>query len=816
MGHQEHHARQARREKAGILLLLLFAGLSAAIGQDRKLFPHDTVPRDRLVTTREFFAHLDLTIPSLRPVADALRSADTIRASQLFLDHLRRRSSPQYFFPPSSAPERSRAYRERYADDAAFMKDKAIDFQETYGADVDWRVPGKDLRGRPHTPNTVRSLARHLYAENFAILYHLTGDVGTVRFQMDHLRDFVSDFEAGKAETGGNDVFERFYAGHRIRNLMMFHQLLLASDVLTLDEQMYLVRTFLLHGAKVIDGSRKFNWGNHQLVGLCALYEMTLMYPEFSVMREWNRHVFALILEHMEKEVLPDGFQFERASHYFKLDILNYFRVFRLAEVNGIEMPEWAKERFRKMFHAILAVLLPDGSMPPLQDAQDSYIGNRNLDEARARLRASETSDSAELVDPAEAPFLSLGAYLYRDPQLKYFGSKDLHGAFSWFLDADAPEVYRALGTEPPSFTSVALRESGYYVMRSGWGPTDAYMIIDGELAKFKPDHTHGGALGVIAAAGGRVVLPNYRVRYSDPLFHVFKNSTVKNVALADSLLQGRGWIPNAARTGFGKWAVLAQPTVERWYSTAGLDLFVGTHNGFDSIGVSYRRTIAFLKPDYWVVVDDLSGSSSHRYQQIWQGQYAVVAPDRAVQENGPVRLDILQAGTQRLRAVEGSQSSTGGDVVAHSVGFETSASTGASFVTALVPSTIDAQRKTTVRSAGERGILVRRGDEEDLAVFGNTVVKSPSKTTLEGDALIVRSARKTVRSVYLVGATSMEVSGLTMRSAEKVSMELTRGTDGVWSGIMTEGSPGTLEFSSGSKKLSIAVRPHESFQLKF
>lgn len=797
-------------------LLLFFIGVAGSNAQDRKLFPHDTVPRDRLVTLQELFSHLDLTLPSLQPTADALRSADTARASQLLLDHLRRRSSPRYFFPAHSASQRSRSYAERYADDAAFMKDKAVDFQETYGADVDWRVPGQDLRGRPHTPNTVRSLSRHLYAENFAILYHLSGDPGTVRFQMDHLRDFVSDFEAGKAETGGNDVFERFYAGHRIRNLMMFHQLLLASDVLSVDEQMYLVRTFLLHGAKVIEGSRKFHWGNHQLVGLCALYEMTLMYPEFPVMREWNRHVFALILEHMEKEVLPDGFQFERASHYFKLDILNYFRVFRLAEVNGIEVPEWAKERFRRMFHAILAVLLPDGSMPPLQDAQDSYIGNRNLDEARQRLRASETSNSAELVDPAEAPFLSLGAYLFRDPQLKYFGSKDLHGAFSWFLDADAPDVYRALATEPPSFTSVALRESGYYVMRSGWGPTDAYMIIDGELAKFKPDHTHGGALGVIASAGGKLILPNYRVRYSDPLFHVFKNSTVKNVALADSMVQGRGWIPNAARTGFGKWAVLAQPTVERWYSTAGLDLFVGTHNGFDTIGVSYRRTIAFLKPNYWVVVDAFSGTSSHRYQQIWQGSYAVATPDRAVQENGPVRLEILQAGAKRLQAVTGSQSSTAGDVVANSVAFETPASTSAAFVTALMPSGIDDQQKTTVRSAGERGIVVQRGEEEDLALFGNATVKTPVKAVLEGEALIVRSVKKSVRSIFLVGATTMEAPGLTMRSAGKVSLELKRKTDGTWFGMMTEGAPGTLEFSSGSKKISLEVRPHESFQLKF
>ena len=35
--------------------------------------------------------------------------------------------------------------------------------------------------------------------------------------------------------------------------------------------------------------------------------------------------------------------------------------------------------------------------------------------------------------------------------------------------------------------------------MRTGWNKNDLYMVIDGGLAKYKPDHTHGGILGVAA-----------------------------------------------------------------------------------------------------------------------------------------------------------------------------------------------------------------------------------------------------------------------------------------------------------------------------
>ncbi|MCU0452714.1 MAG: heparinase II/III family protein [Bacteroidetes bacterium] len=781
---------------------------SSLVAQSKKQFPSDSVPRERPVTAAEMFAMLDTTLPALRPVHDALRSADTARAAQLFLDHLRRRSSPRYFFDPADASSRARRYAERYPDDAAFMKSKAESFQRTYGADVDWRVPGQDRRGRPHTPNTVRSLARHLYAENFAILYHVSGDRSTVRFQMDHLRDFLADYEAGKAETGGNDIFERFYAGHRIRNLMMFHQLMLASDALSVDEQMLMVRTWLLHGAKVIEGSRKFSWGNHQLVGLCALFEMTLMYPEFPVMREWNHHVYALILEHLEREVAADGFQFERASHYFKLDILNYFRVFRLAEVNGVEVPAWAENRYRRMFHAILAVLQPDGTMPPLQDAQDTYIGNQNLDEARSRLRASESPNTAELVDPEEGPFLGLGAYLFRDAQLKHFGSRDLHPAFTWFLEEDAPEVYRALQASPPGFTSAALLETGYYVMRGGWTPGSAYMIIDGGRAVEKPDHTHGGVLGLVAYADGSTILPNYRVQYSNPSYPFLKNSWVKNVALVDSLVQGRGWIPNAARTGFGKWAWLPTPTVTEWMSGPDVDMFAATHDGFDTIGVRYRRHVLFLKPYGWVVEDRLTGSAvARRAQQVWQGSYTTVRPGHLRAKH----LDIYQALAKGLTVTEG-----GGFETVSAV-FQTRPSKEHRFITALIPTEGGVPRPVVVSAQGGGGIKVVRSDTTDIVAFDGSGSMRSDGFAFDGEAVVLRTVKKQPTMAVLSHVRRIEWGTLRLQCGEPVSVELRRGDGGQWNGTVTGDRQVTLTFSrAGGRSTVVRTDPDQSFSVRW
>ena len=670
---------------------------SPAVAQDRKLFPADVVPRNRLITTGELFNLLELSSPQMKPITDALHAYDTTRALHLFVQHIRTRTAPRYFFDPATVPSRARTYAQQFPDDDSYAEETVDDFMKKYGTNVDWRVPGKDLEGTPHTPNTVRFLARQLYGENFGSLYYIKGkDRRYPDFQMGQWRDFIRDVEAGAVETGGNDVFERFYGGHRVRNWMMFHQLLLGSEVLTDDDQVFIIKSFLLHGARIVDNCKKFNWGNHQLVGLCALYEMTLMYPEFPVMRQWNGHVFKLVLEHLDKEVKDDGFQFERASHYFKLDIFNYFRAFRIAEVNGIVIPAWARERFRRMFHAILAVLMPNGAMPPLQDAQDTYIGSRNIDEARKSLGVSETANSAELVDPPEGPFLALGAYLYRDPQLKYFGSRTLHAGFSWFLPEDAQTVYASLASTAPTFTSTALVSSGYYVMRGGWSANNPYMIVDGGLAQFKPDHTHGGVLGLIAFANGAMILPNYRVRYSSPSYPFMKNSFVKNVALADSILQGRGWIGNAAQTGFGKWAWLPTPTVLQWTTGDSTDRFMASHNGFDTVGVAYTREILFVKPAFWVVRDRFTaGNGAHSAQQFWQGKFETVEPGHVRSVQGPARLDIIQVSRESLTAIAGGGNET------ESIVFHAAPAKQHEFVSVLIPSSSAKPAEFSVRKSG-------------------------------------------------------------------------------------------------------------------
>jgi len=736
------------------------------------------IPRDRLVTNAELLGLMDPSLPICDSVQAWIAQSDTAEALRRFVDHLARRARPRYFFQPSDVPHRIEQLRKDHPSAVQRTIRDADTFIATYGHDVDWRVPGKDKLGKAHTPNTVRLLARQWQAEHIALAYYLSGRAPAyLDFLRAHIGDFIDDYERGLTETGGNDIFERFYAGHRTRNWLMAHELLLGAGGYTREQQLVMTKVFILHAAKLYDQSVKFNWGNHQLVGLTGLFESTLMHPEFPLLRQWNAHALSLILEHQQKEIESDGFQFERASHYFKLDIINYFRVYRLARLNGISLPPVFEERFRSMFDAMVSLAMPNRSLPVLQDAQDTYTSRSRETEARSGVGTAQSANAAELAEPTEETFMSLGASLFKDPVFRYFGSARLPYAFFWQLDAKAGADYAALHAAAPPMQSVGLTGSHYYVMRSGWSPDDLYMVIDGGLAHDKPDHTHGGVLGVMAYGMGRELLPTYRVRYSDPSYPVLKNSLVKNVALVDTLMQGRKWKGNAAQTGFGIWTYLPTPTVQQWASGSAFDYFKAGHSGFDTLGVRYERTILFVKPDYWFVEDDFRTSGEHTYQQIWQGEFEADSIGRRIVKMFPDARFVIQQMESTPYRIE--KKTTAGTYASW---FSRAGHGDTRFRTLLMPSgakTPPAVRIIRDSTTTFESYRCTSGDRTDDFIFNTQGVWTSGKISGDARFSLLRSTKGRMRSLLSVDGTVVKAAGFGVNTPEPVSMELIWRKDG-------------------------------------
>lgn len=769
---------------ASLCLPMAGAGVLARQQQAQMV---DTVPRDRLVSDRQFFELLDRNAYALATALQHLTTADTAMALQAVAGYFMRRSEPRYFFASDEVPGRLQTFVETFPAETREMQRQVDDFVQTYGRDVEWQTPGHDLLGRPHTANTIRFLARQALAVPTALLAVNAPESSYLDHLLAQAKDFVADYEAGKTESGANDVFERYYAGHRTRNWLFAHQLLLAHPYYDWRDQVFMLKTFLLHGARLFDACKKFHYGNHQLHGLEGLFEITLMFPEFPVMRYWHQVALSRILEHLEKEIKPDGFQFERASHYFKLDIMNYFRVYQLARLNGLELPPMFHERFRRMFDAIVALAKPDRTLPVLHDAQAAYATQQVAG------RPVASNDAAELTDLREAFFMSLGATLFREPVYKYFGEPQLPAGLYWFLPADAGDRYAALAATPPRIGSVALEDSKYYVMRSGWSQDDLYLIIDGGLAQHKPDHTHGQVLGVIAYAFGQDVLPNYRVRYSEPSYRTLKNSLAKNVALADGMLQGRGWIDNKARTGFGRWRVLPQPVVHNWLAGDAVDYFRGSHDGFQSIGVEYTRSVFFFKPDFWLVIDEFSGEGTHDFEQIWQGDFQVDGvANRAISRTGEVELLVAQADPSVMEIT------THEFFAKRSVHFKREGLSGCVFATLIQPGKSGGQAATIRRFQRPefQQVVIAHDRGQDHIYFCGDRELSLAEIKSDAELVALRYDKDTLRAVLLHGGSRLQVAGLSVRTPTPVSCELIRQPDNTWRSKMLATVPEAVEIT--------------------
>ena len=434
------------------------------------------------------------------------------------------------------------------------------------------------------------------------VYYYTKEDTSYLNYFINQVKSLDNAFKLGEYDKEDNGVYEYFRAGYRVFNWLFVHNAYLASDNYDWRDQILLIKTLLHTGAQLQNKTKRFRFGNHHTKGLCSLFQLSVLFPEFYGIDIWMKQSVEQLTLHLQKEINDDGFQFERSVHYHIGDIENYFYVFQLAKINDIKLPVDFTDKLRSMFDALVKIAQPNKRLPVLQD---------DTDEPWAEFNQLDN-------------IMTIGAILFQDKIYRYFASDNIPSNYYWLIrPSDAKIIYEEKG-EQPAIGSTALNSTGYYVMRNGWKSSNQYMIISAGLSKEKPDHQHGDMLGVAAYSNGNEILPNYQVRYFLNDFEFFKNSWVKNVALVDSLPQGRNWQPNSGGSGFGKWKVQPKPKTLAWYSNDGFDYFAGTHNGYDSSGVKYNREILFIKDGFWIVKDNFESGSPHSYQQIWQGHYGI------------------------------------------------------------------------------------------------------------------------------------------------------------------------------------------------
>ena len=593
-----------------LFILVLISFLPNLLGQE--------LPPERVLKLPELVHYLKPSV--INKLADNEGNVSVSRLAEYF----RVKFSNSYFYNWEYNEKRFATYKSLYEKNEEHHL-RALDHQGKFYAHTMWQLPFNYKDEKPVDAYALRHLARQHKMVDIALDYYTDKDPNKVAYFKEQLASLNLALAANQFETleSGNGVYEAFRSGYRILNWLQVHNLFLGAETYTDKDQLATIATLVQHASNLYVTNQHFNPGNHQTRGMSALALLAILFDDFKDAKLWKDRAMHLLEEHLDQEVNEDGFQFERSVHYHISDIENYFYVYQLAQINGVQVSSSFKNKLNTLFSTLVKIAYPDKSAPVFSDDTDTPWGESNA--------ISET--------------LTLGYLLFDDPHMGYFAKDIVASKLYWFLKNEQLDQLNSRKKTKPKYKSLSLAETGYYIMREGWDKDDLMLVISAGLDPDKPDHQHGDILGLQMYGNEQILLPNYQVRYSLNDLELFKNSYVKNVALPDHLLQGKHYRSNKGGSGFGKFGSLPQPKTLVFSTSDSLDVYIGEHSGFEEQGIKYSRQVFFIDQNFWIVKDNFRSSETHDYQQIWQGHYTLEeAPQlsRSSFRNGS-GLDIYQ-----------------------------------------------------------------------------------------------------------------------------------------------------------------------------
>lgn len=381
--------------------------------------------------------------------------------------------------------------------------------------------------------------------------------------------------------------------------------LLLLRDLPTLsgDWVMKLLSAMEAHAAHVKRYLSYYFSPNTHLTGeALGLFYAGVLLREFHDAARWREVGARILLTESRQQISADGVHFEQSTCYQRYTVEIYMHFLLLAEQNGVPVPPPIGETVRQLVDFLLAVRQPDGSIPIIGDADGGALLPLS--------RRSATGCGG---------VFAAAAAMFDRPD------------FAWAARGVAPEVFWLLGTDglrafdalrpaaPVGPASRVFPAGGYAVLRSAWEADGHQMIVDiGPLGcPVSSGHGHADLLSIQSAIFGEPCLVdagNYCYTTEGEWRDYFRSTAAHNTVVVDGLSQSEPSGP------FG-WRRRPRVRLREWHSTPELDFVDAEHDAYcaGSETIVHRRRILFVKPRYWILVDDLAGTSRHQINLTFQ-----------------------------------------------------------------------------------------------------------------------------------------------------------------------------------------------------
>jgi hypothetical protein len=299
---------------------------------------------------------------------------------------------------------------------------------------------------------------------------------------------------------------------------------------------------------------------NHGVTQAYALLVVGLFFPVHLSASNWVEIARVRLEAQMMANVSEEGVHLEHSPFYHFYVFNQFLYAYQFGRSYGIEFSQAFIDRLKRMMICGAYLLKPDGTLPALGDT----------------CRASPVLTGVEDVP-------------------------------NWL--AGAKQIYRyslsmgASGTVPEE-NSICWPGAGLALFRSGWGTERKFQneyFLAVRIRTFDTAHIHRDQLSFELYAYGEdlVVDSGGPYGYGDVMREFFLSTAAHNTVVVDGQNQ---------ETGKGE--------ILEWRTAESFDLLVMQHCSYPN--VAHRRTILFVRPTYFVVIDRLEASATHAYSQLF------------------------------------------------------------------------------------------------------------------------------------------------------------------------------------------------------
>ena len=539
------------------------------------------------------------------------------------------------YFHPETRPETAAAWRKLFDHDAQVI-DAAdricrhvfdlLGSGETHlGDEIDWHADFKSGKSWPaHRPLRAKEIAppgadikvpweisRFQHLTTLGKAYWLAEDDKYAREFAAQIKSWIDGNPFGRGPNWACAMEVAIRAANWILGYSFFEP----SDALDDRFRDKIIRSLWEHAWFIEHNLERERFStNHYLSDLSGLFALGVFFSGCKRGRRWRDFAFAQMCAEMRTQVLTDGVDYEKSIAYHRLVLELFTYTFRLAEINGIAIPDDVRDRWLNMFEFTSAYTKPDGTAPQIGDSDDGmfYKLHTPLTPSPGGEGWGEGAASEPFTD--HRYLLGLGALIFDRSDFAAQSGAFPEEAF-WIMGPGSHDKFESLCQDQAQLpTSRAFEAGGFYAIRS-----DSYhAIIDagdngrGGLG----GHSHSDTLSFELYAFDKtfIVDPGTYLYTPDPQWrNRFRSTAYHNTVTVD----GEEIHPYSERWLFGLPDAGAVKLI-RWDVGDEKVVLAAEHDAYSRLKqpVIHRRTIEFDKVrKVWSIVDEFQGSGRHLFE---------------------------------------------------------------------------------------------------------------------------------------------------------------------------------------------------------